>query len=278
VVPAEKIKEVLIKLDVNSEHCTLDIMIEDAQRLANSRGLCLAGATLETFGIKIEDIFAFQRELDSALEAIENEEDVGELQEHSKNLNNVLNDITRGVDEKAVKILIKELLNIAKEILKKQGTKLGSALASWIPFIGKVVDIACNALDMYQSANSDFDKFTGIDKWRYINVGLGVYTAETRDVNQERWEKKYNRHYENDTDRYHGKREATRMANEDIIEDLQDTAAGATTNAGGICWNFKQAYETKAVKYTKNFGELWDPERVEVEIPLMMGEPYPEII
>ena len=44
-----------------------------------------------------------------------------------------------------------------------------------------------------------------------------------------------------------------------------------------ICWYFLQASLIQP-RSIENSSELWDPEHVEVEIPLMEGEPYPEIV
>jgi len=73
-----------------------------------------------------------------------------------------------------------------------------------------------------------------------------------------------------------GEREkiATTNANKNTIDQIKGTVDDADQE-GRICRHFLRASQIQP--RSKKF-EVWDPEPVEVEIPLMEGEPYPEII
>jgi hypothetical protein len=161
----------------------------------------------------------------------------------------------------------------------------------WIPILGTLVGKLTDAKAMQEGAQELLEKSTAAKKWHYIELGLSRYRYLA--ITQDEW----NRHFENEkgrlkeehprwgkTQRWQKKTERTAKdyAEKSISDNMDSFIARLDTKGeseGEACYFFYRAYLTK-IELKKPWWKIlsYDPERVEIEDPLMHGEPYPEII
>ena len=126
-----------------------------------------------------------------------------------------------------------------------------------VPPIFDLVNFSMNCINTDKESEQ---KFKAIEKWEQIYLGLEGYAYTVRHTNQTAWNDSYENAvlFKNHT------------ANENIKDNIRRGINDANQN-GMICDHFLQASLIHP-RQIENSGELWDPERVEVEIPLMEGK------
>jgi hypothetical protein len=297
-VPTEAIKKVLYEKDIYTDRNTLEVMIQDVNwRLDNGKWYYAADATFyDLFGISLWDLKGLIEDAQKAVNnaKAKNEANAGEVRELEQALErskaatdeliNTGKDICIDLGEKGIASLVKELSKLANQILGAkfimQGAKAGGTLLTeLVPILSTIVDIAIHAEKNWREDKALKQKSEAIQKWEHIQLGLGDYDYTVRHTDQDAWD----RYYENALESFGGVWVSTReegRAKDNANKDIKDNIEGALNDANQnekICWHFRKASSIHP-RPLKDSGLLWDPERVEIEGPLMRGEPYPKII
>jgi hypothetical protein len=185
----------------------------------------------------------------------------------------------------------KKVSTITKEAFKLIGKAVGTKV-KLIPIVGTLVGYLMDARAMQEAEQELFEKSTAAKKWHYIEVGLSRYrydaitpktwqsfhddrTAELEEDQDSSLWKTQKRKEEIETWATDHADSSMKSLYRDFIEDLST----AGEKEGEACYFFYRAHLTK-VELKKPWWKIlsYDPERVEIEDPLMHGEPYPEII
>jgi hypothetical protein len=202
------------------------------------------------------------------------------------------------------KALVQIVEKVGPKLAKKVGGSVGKTVAKWIPFVGQIAGIFLDAWEEQKEAERMEAATDAIQKWQWVEKGIRDYNKCGKDDFESTFKDKIQNwedgEYTGDNRvgwplppnengikfREEKKREkaedrAQQAAQDDMRTRMEQYAMGTDENlrAGedpsSICFCFEQA---KNIKVKFNVGESWDPERVEVEIPLMRGEDYPVII
>jgi hypothetical protein len=203
---------------------------------------------------------------------------------------------------------IKEILDdmedgeLSEDGWKKVSTISGAAFkligkavetkVEWIPILGTLVGKLTDARAMQEGAQELLEKSTAAKKWHYIQRGLDRYRQQS--IDPEMWQTQYERKKGKLEEENKGLFPTMKWKEDQVEKQAREFADDATEGSmahfiknldkkgeeeGEACYFFYRAYLTK-IELKKPWWKIlsYDPERVEIEDPLMHGEPYPEII
>jgi hypothetical protein len=262
-------------------------MLAEVGKLGNSYWDCLSkevtGKDLEGLRARLEEIYSdpttYLTPLGPAAKWVE------------QDIKEILDDLD---DDKLSPDSWEKLKDVSLELATK-GAKVAGKGAKWVkfvPIVGQVVGFFCDAAISQEQYKAQFGRLKAIDKWAHINLGLEGYKAIEGFFTQEKWEQRKDQFIEDAGHKYKP------WEQDDLEDDSSDHATGDLMNdmedlikqiegegeyykkdnydEGIICYHFFRAWQIKPG--TVRSGMSYDPERVEIEDPLMHGEPYPEII
>jgi hypothetical protein len=250
----------------------------------------------ELIGIDVTEIVDLVREILDDPESGLTDKQKRELKDLADQAQNAANrDAAKDIIKKIGKFLEEfSKSSLGKEKLPKTIGKILGKATKWVPIIGDIVFSYLDAREAQGEAKELAANLQGIDKWQLIERGLGRYDTGTT---QESWNKTYNDRMQNLEEEHSDDSPLYRLLHKGRAEEKAKNKAdghvrsNVASNTGGVeegkkpskedttsaCYYFWEASQIHPLKIPKKILS-YDPERVEVEDPLMHGEPYPEII